>query len=945
MTLPVVLPLTKLVGLSENRVGSKAFRLAELCALGHPVPPAAVVTITALEAVVQEARMAPLVEASAAAMASGDSDRALAAGAEVVAALLSVPLPESVQLGVRGAIRRLAALPLERRGKKERPVLFVVRSSAGGEDGAERSHAGQYESLLNLSGEDRIFGALRSVWASWYSPRAIRYRLHARSEAAARRDSRFGSLPRGPVVPPMAVILQRMVLPRASGMLFTAHPVTGSRKQMIVESGPGLGEALAQGRIHPDYFLVEPRLDGRAFRIVERGIAPKDRELVPKPPGSGELAFQTLPAGRQRKATLTDRQIRALCRMGRAVQSWQGSPVDLEWTLGEEGTLWLVQARPVTGLKAAGGRAQGTGLYARPTLWTQRFAGERWTEQATPLGWSIVRELLDHFIHWEDASEKFLGGEPPTRLYRGRPYFNVSIFRFLAFRAVGGRPPQFLLEMFPEEEQVLLRNRSPRLPHLGLVVAILRQGLRERRWERYCTNILTNHEEWEAFQPRFEEAIAGLSLDFTEPRDGLHVVDEARELMVRYLSIHLLSLLFAHISYELLDRALRSWVGLAGDTLRSALVAEPWDNRTLDTNEALWELAEVARAHPELAARLREDAEVDVDGLAVLAGGPAFLAALDGFLERFGHRSSASWEIFATRWADSPEWVLKLVASSLRGRVQQRPADRARRRASDRDQAERLVRSRMGRTVSRRLVPWRQRLFAQLLHHARRYMALRENQRFSFDRLLLRSKRIFERLGALLERDGLLAGGENIVFLEWAEVQALVRGDLEAADAADRVRERQEAFLANQGATHPDFLLSDGSWTQPVFEDSEGLVGLPISSGRVTGPVRVLHSLDDVHKLQPGEVLVTRAVDPGWTPLFLTASALVLELGSVLSHGAVVAREYGLPAVVNVEGATQILQDGQWVTVDGDLGRVMVHRAQNDPPVPEQDVNDQGIDD
>mgnify|MGYP002632054570 CR=1 FL=1 len=915
-------------GRDGRRLGGKAQALADLLRAGFPVPPACVVTTDALDRHIADAGLAPLCEAVARAAASGDGDRARAAAQAAAAAIEVAPLSAALEAELGPAWSELAEAPLRPGAAPEEPALFVVRSSAPGEDGAERSYAGQFETVINVAGLGRIRDAIRTVWASWYSDRAMDYRLRSGVPV--------------PALPAMAVLLQRLVPPRASGMLFTAHPVTGCRTEMVLEAGPGLGEALASGRVLPDFFVLERR-DGGTLRIAERGVATKQWRLMPLPPGSGRLEFRPLPAKEQKKPCLDDAELRRIAQLGLDVEERLGGPVDLEWTLDPKGRLHLLQARPVTAL-AEDARPLPTAqeLRARPVLWTQRFSGERWTQQATPLGWSVIQPVLHHFIEWERASEGWLEGSAPTRLYRGRPYFNVSIFRHLVFRMPGGSPPQFVLEFFPPGEQDELRRGAPRLPNLGLVASIFGQVLSEKRWQRYRFNLLTNHTEWERFRPGFEGRIQALSLDFDSVDEGLVEVDRAQQLMLEYMSIHLLSLLFAHLFYEALDKALASWVGLEGEAIRSALVADPEENRTLLTNKALWKLAREAGRHPAVAERLQQGA-LGVDELERLEGGPAFRQALDAFLAEFGHRSAASYEIFATRWADSPDMVLGLVAAVLRGG--DTPAAVETRRAEERAHAQELVRQRMRRTLRRRVAPWRPGVFAWLLEHTRRYMALRENQRFVFDRLLLRTKRIFERTGALLERDGRLAAGEDLVFLELEELRGLASGALEPGTAAARIRDRRDEFDRNVELSHPDFLEGQEGEALPGEEGTpRWLVGQPISPGTVRGTVRILRSLDDAGKLQPGDILVARATDPGWTPLFLTAKGLILELGSVLSHGAVVAREYGLPAVVNVDGATRRLKDGMIVTVDGDRGRVVVHRAEMIPDRSARDVREEGVD-
>ena len=920
---PLILRLRE--GGAERLLGGKAHALAELLRAGFPVPPAAVITTAALQRHVQRDDLASLCAGVAIEAASGDGDRARAAARAASLAIEGAALSSELEAQLGPAWSALAEAPLRPGAECEEPALFVVRSSAPGEDGADRSYAGQFETVLNVAGLGRIRDAIRSVWASWYSDRAMDYRLRAGVDV--------------PAIPCMAVVLQRMVPPRASGMLFTAHPVTGSRREMVLEAGPGLGEALASGRVLPDFFVFERR-DGAPPRISERGVANKQWRLLPIPPGSGRLEFRPLPAKEQRKPCLDDHELRRIARLGLDVEQRVGGPVDVEWTLDPRGRLHLLQARPVTALKDPD-RPPPTAKEwrARPVLWTQRFSGERWTEQATPLGWSVIQPVLHHFIEWEAASEGWLEGSAPTRLYRGRPYFNVTIFRHLVFRLPGGSPPNFVLEFFPPAEQAELRRGAPVLPNLPLVTSIFGQVVRERRWQRYRYNLLTNHRQWDAFRPGFEARIEALPLDFPTAEAGLEAVEQAQGLMREYMGIHLLSLLFAHLFYEALDSALVSWVGLEGEAIRSALVADPAENRTLLTNKALWRLAREAGRHPAVSERMQQGG-LTAESLDDLEGGPAFRAALDAFLAEFGHRSAASYEIFATRWADSPDMVLGLVAAVLRGG--DAPAAVESRRAEERAHAEGLVRDRMRRTLRRRVAPWRPRVFAWLLEHTRRYMALRENQRFVFDRLLLRAKRIFERIGALLERDGRLHAGEDFVFLELGELRALVAGSLLPGAARARIDQRRAEFDRNLELSHPDFLegldpeaVAGEEGTPRWFE------GQPISPGTVRGTVRVLRGLQDAGKLQPGDILVARATDPGWTPLFLTAAGLILELGSVLSHGAVVAREYGLPAVVNVDGATHRLRDGMDVTVDGDRGRVLVHRAEMIPDRPARDVREE----
>lgn len=902
---PLVLDLRDPAASDPGAVGAKAARLAELLDRGLPVPPGIVITTHALRGAIAGSALEAFCRRAAEELRSGDRARAVAAGAAAARALRELPIPPAVQRLFVDAYTDLLRRPMRPDAADRHAPLFAVRSSASDEDGTERSHAGQYESHLNLRGLEPIYEAVRDVWASWYSERAVGYRLTDQGDA---------------VLPPMAVLVQRMVHPRASGMLFTVNPVSGSLREMTLEAASGLGEALAQGRVHPDYFVISR---GDRLRIAERGIARKERRLETTAPGSGRVVFREVPPDEQRKPALSDAEALAIGELGLAAEDLLGGPADIEWTIDRDGLLFLVQARPVTAVPSGSGAAASEAFRDRPVLWTQRFCGERWPDQATPLGWSLIQPVLHHFTEWKGASAGWLNDTPPTRLYRGRPYFNITIFRHLVFRLPGRNPPEVILEMFPAEEQRAMRNAAPYLPDWRLVRAIFAEGAAEKRAERYRYNVLTNHQEWEEFRPRLDAETTALPLDFDTAAAGLEAVEQGRALIVQYLQIHLLSLLFAHLCYQLLDVALRSWVGESGEALRSALVADAGDNRTLQVNQALWDLAEAARRAPEVRRWLEAGLPGGVDALGDL-GSPEFERSLRRFLVDYGHRSSASWEVFSTRWADDPELVLRLVAGTLNAGATADPAVHADRRGRDRMQAERLVRRRMTRTLARRVMPWRTLLFGELLDLTRRYMALRENQRFSYDRLLFRMKRIFERVGALLERDGRLESGEAIVFLEMDELTDLVAGRLAPERATQIAVERRAQFDADRVKPHPDFLEGGNRHLDPV-DHAGALEGLGISPGVARGTVRVLTSPAQVARLQPGDILVARSTDPGWTPLFLTAGGLVLELGSYLSHGAVVAREYRLPAVVNVEGACRILEDGMDVTVDGDRGRILVH--------------------
>jgi phosphohistidine swiveling domain-containing protein len=857
-----VIGLDGLVAAGRDEIGGKGWQLGRLHEAGLAVPHTLAIPVRSFRDLLWRTGLLPLAE-----QVERDGRKAL----ELRDALLRVTLPEELCERWITAARSLGG-------------RLAVRSSGVDEDGAVRSFAGQHKTVLDVSPED-VPSAVRSCWASLYDQVAVTYR---------------GG--KGPAPGALAVLLQRLLEPSCAGVMFTVNPTNGSWREMVVEAVWGLGEGLVSGQVAPHWFLVRRpsamsgRLLGGALlrRVAERVQLQLVEQDLPEQlewfvaSGRGVVRAPT-PRALRAAPTLDPSSVRKLCRLGLRVERALGEPQDIEWAREHDGTFRILQARPITST----GTPRETSV-----LWTRRFMGERWPEPATPLGWSLLAPILEWLIAYPETQSRLLGGGPPLKLIAGRPYVNATVFRHLAFKLPGSPPPRFMLELVPPDEEQAWRRRFAVAPDLAVYASIFRTTFRERRWERFRWNPFTNHLEWARFQDQLEAALPALGAPLGSPEEGIERVEQHLDWIRRYVSIHVCSLLFANISWQLLEVALASWVPEQRASLMERLATCPPGNLTLETNTALHALARVAS---------EED-------LAALASGrtpsEAFRTALEAFLERFGHRSEASWEIMSPRWQRHPERLVPLLQASRGERLEAPEVRAARQEARHKEALDEL----------RTLLSGPRLTLAELcVHYARRYLLLRENQRFWFDKLLFSLQQTLLWLG-----QGRLADPEEVALLTWDELRALVLGaDASQTALARRLIERRTQRTADASLDPPTFLHDDEP--SQISEESSRLEGLGISPGRVRARVRVLRTLAEGHKLQKGEVLVTRAIDPGWTPLFHTASAVVLEMGSVLSHGAVVAREYGLPAVVNIERATQRLHDGQEITVDGNRGVVWVH--------------------
>lgn len=901
------------------RVGGKASHLAQLLDAGVQVPPGFCIPNDYFQSFVSHHRlMDQLSDVLKAALRTThtaphtDSLHLEAGLTELRAQVLSAELPPAFHAVLEKAWQRLTR---GRLGPGWKGV--AVRSSGAREDSREASFAGQYDSVLNVRSFLELSRAVKKVWASFFSDRAVRYRLQRGQEPST---SSPGPAPVGKTSQELerydlGVVVQILVEPEVSGVLFTLNPVSGSHQEMLIEAGYGLGEAFVSGQLSPDAFFLSRQgrpLQPDRLTVSGQRLSHKAERLVSTEAGDGSLTFVPVLEPLRDRPALTSEQLLRLGEAGLRIEALFHCPQDIEWALDTQGQLFILQARPIT-------TTQGKNFQRQTSvLWTRRFFGERWTEPATPLGWSMLEPILDHFIRFDGVSKRFLHNTPPTRLVQCHPYFNVTIFRHLVWKFRGYAPPQFILEFFPREEQEEMLSAPYILPNMVLVADILQEVVRTRRWRRYHYNFLTNHRAWDEFVPGFLRAIEAMPDDSESAEEARALMGMGADWVREYVRIHLLSLLFANLYYQLLAGQLRRWLGEHDSQLLSELVAWPGENKTLETNRALASLTDVVRTLPAIRARLTQEGPLpSLSELQSLPGGEVLEANLQVFLKEYGHRASASWEIFSPRWADAPELVVQMVASLLKTSQTLRPESLESQRMQARSQAELLLWTRLGplRLLKRMAL-------RHVLASTRAYLVLRENQRFYFDKLLLKIKRAAEGLGEHWHKAGILEQPDDVVFLTLQELDDILSGSLKPARVQALVRERRQDLADARDYNPPAFLEGDDTLVPVTPEAGRTLSGLGISPGRVTGTVRVLHSWQEMDKLQQGDILVARATDPSWTFLFMTAGGLITELGSLLSHGAVVAREYKLPAVVNIPDATRILQDGQKVTLDGFRGVV-----------------------
>jgi pyruvate,water dikinase len=882
-------------------VGGKAANLGELTRAGLPVPGGFTVTTDAYRLAADGADGLGAVLDALDKTADDDVAALTELAGRARAALLAAPMPPTVAAAVRDGYADLVDVGISGRpevqapGKHSAGAAVAVRSSATAEDLPFASFAGQQDTYLNVVGADAVLDAVARCWASLWTDRAVVYR------AAGGIDHRTVRL---------AVVVQRMVDAAVAGVLFTANPVTGRRHEAVIDANPGLGEAVVSGAVNPDHFVV----DTASGEIRERRLGDKKLAIRALPGGGTERVTAT--AGSASTACLTDAQVRDLAALGGRVEAHYGAPQDTEWALDAAGALWLTQARPITTLYPLP-RPTGEGKRAYFSF----SVAQGVYRPITPLGMAAFRVMSSGV-----ARE---AGFPVTDPLAGHPRFAEAGMRIffdvtgvLTSRAGRAFFPR-VLDVMETRSAVILRGlyHDPAfaLTHRSVLPALHRVAPIFWR-HRIPLRAVAALRRPDAAHADLDRFLAGLRRELELPA-GATAADRL-DLMQRVLYTRVVPILptvgpAAGAGFAMLALAGR----LLGDKarpgdLQTVLRGLP-HNVTTEMDLALWGLATEIRADAGAAATMR-GTPVDALAEAYRAGTlpPVAQAGLSAFLDEYGFRAVAEIDLGMPRWSDDPRHVLGVLANYLRLDDAAAAPD-AVFAAAGRD-AEQMIDTLAARAGGRRgrTVRW-------ALGRARQLAGLREFPKYAIVMVLSTLRRHLALVGAELAAAGRIDAADDVFFLDLADA----RRGLAGADLRDVVARHRDEYDRELRRRHiPRVMLSDGSEPERAITAGAAadgaLTGTPASAGTVTGVARVVLDPLGAH-LEPGEILVAPSTDPGWTPLFLTAGGLVMEMGGANSHGAVVAREYGIPAVVGVPDATSAISTGQRITVDGTTGRVV----------------------
>jgi rifampicin phosphotransferase len=753
---------------------------------------------------------------------------------------------------------------------------YAVRSSATAEDLPHASFAGQQDTFLNIIGKEAILQHISLCWASLFTDRAVIYRMQNGF------DHRQVSL---------SVIVQRMVFPQASGVLFTADPITSNRKLLSIDASFGLGEALVSGLVSPDCYKVQEGI------IVDKKIATKKLAIYGFKKGGTET--KQIDPDQQKTQSLTESQILELARIGRQIEAYFGSPQDIEWCLVND-TFYIVQSRPITTLYpipetndqenhvyVSVGHQQmmtdpmsplGLSFYLLTTPAPMRTAGGRLFVDVTPMLASPVSR--ENLVNTLGQSEPLIKDALLTVVERGD-----------------------FIKSVPNDVKAPSPNRSntDRLAEI------------ENNHSIVSDLIKSSQTSLEELKQNIQTKSGTALFDFI-----LDDIQQLKKILFDPRSSAVIMAAFNASSW--INEKMNKWLGEknVADTLSLSVP----NNITSEMGLALLDVADVIRPYPEVIEYLQQvKDEHFLDELVTLDGGQETHDAIVAYLNKFGMRCAGEIDLAKPRWIERPTTLVPMILGNIKN---YEPGAAKRKFEHGRQEALKKEQELLDRLKPLPDGEQKAEVTKRMIRTLRTFIGYREYPKYGMINRYFVYKQALRKEAQQLVQNKLIHEKEDIYFLTFEELHEVVRTN----KLDDQIiRKRKDEYKFYEKLTPPRVITSDGEIITGQYKrenlPAHSIVGLPVSSGVIEGRARVILNMEDAD-LEEGDILVTSFTDPGWTPLFVSIKGLVTEVGGLMTHGAVIAREYGLPAVVGVENATNLIKDGQRIRVHGTEGYIEI---------------------
>lgn len=876
-----VIPLEVTQNINSALIGSKAMSLIRLKRLGLPVPTGFCIIGLAYREHIEKNDLLPYIKSLLFKLQT-KSELKKSLLAHLRQAIITAPLSETLKKEIENHYQRLAF------------NRVAVRSSATAEDLPGHSFAGQYETYLDVIDQASCVVAIKKCWSSLWTERVYEYR----------EKNGFDHLDVN-----MAVIVQSLIPADASGVVFTVNPVTGQSNQLIIEACLGLGDLLVSGKVTPDHFIVAK--DKLCF--LEQTISDKKTKSIISQ--TGGVREQLLAVDESNSPTIKEPIALKLARLAIKVEKAFGSPQDIEWAV-HGNKIFFLQSRPITTLPKPKS-------WEDRQIWTNANAGEVLPDVVTPLSWSavnlLVMAIFNSVFSWIGLE---FGEHPLVGRIAGRVYFNVNTLagafrRLPGFKKIdltrilggaqGKKADLSQLEIpgedVPDFDFSLLKTifKTP-----GFAYKMLGQS--SRKADAFMADTKAQVE-------KLEKIDIPLLSEEELTKHVKHIIAEVKK-RVEAIAFSGMGMFY----FPNLDKICRKWLGDSEGRYANQLLAAVGEMDSAKAGLELWQLVARAEKYPfvKRVVLAKGHWHSTRQRLVKFEAGQSFLSAWDKFMLEHGHHTRGEIELLNPRWSETPDYILDMIRSYLKSIGQVDPLANYEKHGEERIRLTRKCRRELGNPIKRLI-------FNFNLSRAQLGCVARENIKSIAVKYWRVLRFMTLELGKRLVQRKILDKPEDIFFLYLEEIDEARLGK---KNLKTMISARQAEHTRNLTITPPKVVkgkFDPNNFTPDAVDKTvKVLTGMAVSPGIVIGKARVILRTSADERVLPGEILVAPFTDPGWTPYFLTAAAIVMDQGGLLSHGSIVAREYGIPAVVNVGLATQIIKTGQIIQVNSNRGEVRI---------------------
>jgi rifampicin phosphotransferase len=863
-----------------NLVGGKGANLGEMTKEGFPVPYGFCVTTEGYKEFINHNNLSEFISDT---IKGANLENIHSIGERLREELTQSEMPEKVKSQIIKAVKRIGI-----------DSYYAVRSSATAEDLAFASFAGQQDTYLNIKGEASLIDSVKNCWASLFTDRAILYRIQNQIDHEKVH---------------MSVVIQSMVLPEVSGIMFTADPVSGQREIISIDASYGLGEALVSGLVSPDIYKYRKSTS----KIENKEISEKKLAIMPVEGGGVRRAV--IKGEKSKVQVMEDSMIKSLAELGMRIEKHYGSPQDIEWCL-EKGKLYIVQSRAITSLfPMPSPIPKDESLHAYVSF--NHF--QVMTDPISPLGIDMLRLILS-FDKGARSPEEY----KILKSAAGRIYIDLSVL--LQFKKVRNKITEFmknadelvaeaLIDLInrPDFDQRIKRDPSSGKAIRNFMLPIIAKTIK---------NLIYNKPEGTI---KFVNSYVKMRIKKTEEimsaKQGierLEAIYEAASFSEDFKAL-LPKMAPAMISFKALEGLEKKMLGT--NKYSNVIVTGLEGNITTEMGLLVGDLADLVRKSPDLMSQFEEENYVTlIERINSIKCNDEFKRKFNAFMEIYDMRAAGEIDMARDRWIEDPEPLAKAIMAiaktsdeGIHRKEYKETIEEAKKAAKD---FIKEVEEKHGKAKGR--------VAARIVRVLRNYLPIREHPKYLIMKLILIFKKAFLEEARMLVQKGHLKVEKDIFYVNFWELYNAVQNN---ESLIELVEHRKEEYKHYRKLNPPRVITSEGEEIKVGYKRENmpkgALVGMPVSSGVVEGIAKVVMNPSKT-SVDKGEILVAPFTDPGWTPLFINASGLIMEVGGLLTHGTVVAREYGIPAVVGITDATKTIKTGQKIRVDGNAGFVMI---------------------